>query len=92
MRLYHTRDHIKRDLLVNNTTFNANPSANTQAVAVEHNTPATTKVINRHDLDHSKPAPVRPEPANKKVNKRQNIVYNNRGLVLQILSTGTCMG
>ena len=79
-------------MLVSGNTFNANPSANTQAVAVGHNTPATTQIKNRHNLDHSKPAPVRPEPANKKVNKRQNIVYNNRGLVLQILSTGTCMG
>ena len=65
--------------MVRGTTFSAKLSANTQAVAVEYNTPASTQVANKHDLDRSKPALVRPKPAGKKGHKRKIILYNNRG-------------
>ena len=79
MRLCHSRDNSRRKLLVSGTTFNANPSENTQAVTVEHNTPANTQVANKHDLDCSKSAPVRPKHAGKKGHKRQKVFYDDRG-------------
>jgi hypothetical protein len=79
MCLCHTEGNSRRDPLVNGTTSNANPSANTQPVASEHSTPANTHVANKNDLDCSKPTSVRPNSAGKKGRKRQNVFCDNQG-------------
>ena len=65
--------------MVIGATLDANTTANTQAIASKHSTLANTQVTDKHSLERSKPAPLRPEPTGKKGCKRLNVFYDNQG-------------